>query len=145
MAEVNGCNIPEDLYYVVQEHVWARPDGDVVTVGMTDVAQSLAKGIIAVTAKAVGKRIVKGKSVATVESGKWVGPVPSPVNGELIEVNAAVVKSPGTINADPYGDGWIAKLRADDWAADSADLATGAEGVEVYRSFLEAEGIACGG
>ncbi len=145
MTEVRGCNIPEELYYLVKEHVWARIDGDVVTIGMTDVAQNLAKTIIAVTPKAVGKRVGKGKSVATVESGKWVGPVPSPVNGEMLEVNQALVANPSTINADPYGEGWVARLRADDWGTDSADLVTGSEGVEAYRAFLEAEGISCGG
>lgn len=145
MAEVSGCDIPEELHYLVAEHVWARLEGDLVTVGMTYVAQHLAKTIIAVTPKAVGKRIVKGKSVATVESGKWVGPVPSPVNGEMVEVNAAVVARPSTINDEPYGAGWIAKLRADDWASDSSDLATGPEGVEAYRRFLEAQGISCEG
>jgi len=138
-----GCNIPDELFYLVEKHVWARYDGDVVTVGLSDVAQHLAKTMVAVTPKSAGKRVDKGKSLATVESSKWVGPVPSPVSGEVVEVNDAVTKSPTTINRDPYGEGWIARVRPDDWEADSADLATGAEGVEVYRRFLEQEGIAC--
>lgn len=143
MATVNNCDIPDDLYYVVERHVWARRDDDVVTVGISDVAQHLAKTIIAVTPKGVGKPVAKGRSLATVESGKWVGPVPSPVSGEIVEVNQAVVGTPSTINEDPYGAGWIVKLKPADWDADSGDLATGPEGVEAYRSFLEAEGIAC--
>lgn len=143
MPVVNGCDLREDLYYVVSDHVWARPEGDTVTVGLTDVAQHLAKTIIAVTPKAVGKRIAKGKSIATVESGKWVGPVPSPVNGELVEVNEALSRDPSAINRDPYGEGWVARLRPDDWAADSADLVTGPEGIEAYRAFLDAQGISC--
>lgn len=145
MAEIRGCRIPEDLYYLVEEHVWAKPEGELVTVGMTDVAQHLAKTIIAVTPKAVGRRVARGRSLATVESGKWVGPVPSPVNGEIVEVNELLAREPAAINRDPYGDGWVARLRADDWAADSAGLATGPEGVDAYRRFLEAEGISCGG
>lgn len=144
MATVNNCDIPDDLYYVVERHVWARRDDDVVTVGMSDVAQNLAKTIISVTPKAAGKTVAKGRSLATVESGKWVGPVPSPVGGEIVEVNAAVVATPSTINEDPYGAGWIVKLQPADWDADSGDLATGPEGVEAYRRFLEAEGIDCG-
>lgn len=143
MTVVRNCNIPEELHYLVEKHVWARVEGDVVTVGMTDVAQHLARTFISVTAKAPGKRVKKAKSVATVESSKWVGPVPSPVNGEVTEVNDAVVAEPGLINRDPYGDGWIARLRADDWTIDAADLVTGPEGVEAYRRFLEAEGIDC--
>jgi glycine cleavage system H protein len=145
MPLVNNCNLPDDLYYVVARHVWARRDGDLVTVGMTDVAQHLAKTIIAVTLKAAGKPVKKGRNVATVESGKWVGPVPAPVGGEIAEVNEALAATPGLINSDPYGAGWVARIRPADWDADSADLVSGPEGVEEYRRFLDAEGLDCGG
>lgn len=145
MAIVNNCNLPDDLYYIVERHVWgSRGDDGLVTVGMTDVAQSLAKTIISVTPKGAGKTVAKGRSLATVESGKWVGPVPSPVSGEIVEVNDDVVRTPSRINEDPYGAGWIARLRPDDWDGESGDLVTGPEGIEAYRSFLEAEGIECG-
>lgn len=143
MSVVRNCNLPEELYYIVEKHVWARPEDGVVTVGMTDVAQNLAKTIISVTPKAAGRTVAKGKSLATVESSKWVGPVPSPVSGEILEVNAAVVQAPSILNADPYGEGWIAKVAPVDWSADSVDLVTGSEGLEAYQSFLEAEGIEC--
>jgi glycine cleavage system H protein len=144
VASVFNCNIPEDLYYLVAKHVWARPEGDLIVVGLSDVAQNMAGHIISVSPKDAGKRVKKAKSVATVESGKWVGPVPSPVNGEIVEVNTEVRSSASTLNEDPYGRGWIVKIRSDDWAADSSDLVTGPEGVEAYRQFLEAEGISCG-
>jgi glycine cleavage system H protein len=145
VAKVNNCNIPEDLLYVIDKHVWARRDGDLVTVGMTDVAQHLAKSIIAVTPKKPGREVPRGRNIATVESGKWVGPVPAPVSGEIAEVNAALEATPGLINTDPYGAGWVARLRPSAWDAEADDLATGPAGVEAYRQFLEAEGIACGG
>ncbi len=145
MAVVSNCNLPEDLYYVVDKHVWARRDGDLVTVGMTDVAQNLAKTVIAVTPKAPGKTVARGRNVATVESGKWVGPVPAPVSGEIVAVNAALTATPSLINSDPYGEGWVARLRPADWDTDAATLASGPEGIEAYRQFLESEGIACGG
>lgn len=141
---VRGCHIPEDLFYLVERHVWARRDGEAVIVGLSDVAQHLAKTMVAVTPKGAGRRVAKGKSLATVESSKWVGPVPSPVSGEIMAVNDAVVGSPSVLNQDPYGDGWIARVRPDDWDADAGDLVTGPEGVEAYRQFLEQEGIACG-
>lgn len=143
MSTVRNCNLPDDLYYLVEKHVWARPDGDAVVVGLSDVAQNMARTIISVSPKAAGKPVKKGRSLATVESGKWVGPVPSPVNGEIIEVNEALVGEPSTINRDPYGLGWVAKVRCSDWAADSADLATGPEGLERYAAFLDSEGITC--
>ena len=144
MATVSNCDLPEDLYYVVEKHVWARHEDGVVTVGLTDVAQNLAKGIISVSPKKVGLKVEAGKSVATVESSKWVGPVPCPVNGEIIEINEAAVADPGVVNREPYGAGWIARVRPDDWAADSAGLATGEAGIAAYAAFLEKEGITCG-
>ncbi|MHB1838048.1 MAG: glycine cleavage system protein GcvH [Solirubrobacteraceae bacterium] len=145
MSTVVGCNIPEELYYLVQKHVWARREDDLVVVGLTDVAQHMAKGIISVTTKRVGRTLEKGKSVGTVESSKWVGPVPAPVGGEIVAVNETLATDPATVNRDPYADGWIAKLRPADWDADSADLVTGPEGVAAYQAFLEREGISCEG
>ena len=144
MTTVNNCNLPEDLYYVVGKHVWARREGELVTVGMTDVAQSLAHTIVAVTPKAPGRSVEKGRNIATVESGKWVGPVTAPVGGEIVEVNEALAGSPSLVNTDPYGEGWVVRLRPSDWEADLSDLVTGPEGVEAYRRFLDAEGISCG-
>lgn len=144
MTTVRGCNIPEDLHYLVEKHVWARREGDMVTVGLSDVAQNLAKTFVSVTLKSAGKTVAKGKSLATAESSKWVGPVPSPVGGEIIEVNQAVAQRPSLLNADPYGEGWVARLRPADWDNDASELVTGPEGVEVYQRFLESEGIECG-
>jgi glycine cleavage system H protein len=143
MGTVNDCHLPEDLYYLVEKHVWARPEDGAVVVGLTDVAQNLAKSIISVTLKKPGRTLARGKSLGTVESGKWVGPVPAPVAGEIAAVNEALEADPGLLNRDPYGEGWIARLAPDDWARDSAELLTGPEGLEAYRAFLDAEGISC--
>ncbi|NNN16462.1 MAG: glycine cleavage system protein GcvH [Acidimicrobiaceae bacterium] len=145
MASVNGCNLPDELYYVVDKHVWARPEGSEIVVGLTDVAQSMAKSIISVTAKGAGKAVKRGKSLATVESGKWVGPVPSPVEGEIVAVNESLFANPGLLNSDPYGDGWIARVNPSDWEQDVVELVTGVQGVEAYRAFLDAAGISCEG
>ena len=145
MATVSNCDLPEDLYYLVEKHVWARYEDGLVTVGLTDVAQNLAKGIISVSPKKVGRHLEAGKNVATVERSKWVGPVPCPVNGEIVEINETAVADPGILNREPYGGGWIAKVRPDDWAAESAGLATGDAGVAAYAAFLEKEGITCSG
>lgn len=144
MTTVNNCNIPNELYYLVEKHVWGRLEGDVVTVGLTDVAQNLAKGMLSVLPKTVGRKVARGKSVATVESAKWVGPVPALVSGEIVEINQAVLADPKIINTDPYGEGWIAKLRPSDWDTEAAELHTGDEGIKAYRAFLDSEGIICG-
>lgn len=142
MATVRGCNIPEDRFYWVEKHAWARLEADGnVTIGITDVAQNLAKGIVNVTPKEVGRTVQKGKSAGTLESGKWVGPVTSPVTGEIVEVNEAVKAKPSIINSDPYGEGWFVKLKPTDWAGESASLVTGEAAVAAYQKFMEEQGI----
>ncbi len=144
MAEINGCNIPEELFYWPEKHVWARPEDDgAVTVGVTDVAQFLAKKIISALPKPAGRPAKKGRSLGTIESGKWVGPVTSPVSGEITETNPAMAGDPSIINRDPYGDGWYVRVRPSDWEAESAELVTGPDGVTAYQAFLDAEGISC--
>lgn len=144
MATANNCNVPEELYYWIEQHVWIRPEDDgSVTLGMTDAAQHLAGGIVTATPKAVGKKVKKGRSTGTVESGKWVGPIRSPVTGVIQVSNEAVVADPKILNRDPYGEGWFVRVQPDDWAADQVDLLTGAEAVEKYDAFLKQEGIDC--
>ncbi|GBE24069.1 glycine cleavage system H protein [bacterium BMS3Bbin02] len=144
MSEVRGCNLPEDLYYWPEKHVWVAPqeDGSVV-VGVTDVAQSLAHAIISALPKKVGRPAKKARSLGTIESGKWVGPVTAPVSGEILETNPLLVTNPGIINTDPYGEGWYMKIMPADWDADRADLVTGPNGIAAYQAFLETEGIEC--
>ncbi len=144
MATANGCNIPDDLYYLVDKHVWVRVEADgAITIGITDVAQHLAGKVIAVSLKKTGKVLGKGQSAGTVESGKWVGPVQVPVGGELVEVNETLKTNPGLINQDPYGAGWIVKLKPVDWEAERQDLVTGVEGIAAYQRSLDEKGIAC--
>ncbi|MEW5938474.1 MAG: glycine cleavage system protein GcvH [Chloroflexota bacterium] len=142
MTTVRGCNIPEDRYYWVEKHAWARLEADGnVTIGITDVAQNLAKGIVNVTPKEVGRTVQKGKSAGTLESGKWVGPVTSPVTGEIVAVNEAVKAKPSTINSDPYGEGWFVKLKPTDWLGESASLVTGEAAVAAYQKFMEEQNL----
>ena len=142
MATVRGCNIPEDRYYWVEKHAWARLEVDgTVTIGITDVAQHMAKGIINATPKDVGRTVQKGKSVGTLESGKWVGPVTSPVTGEIVVVNEAVKARPALINDDPYGEGWFVRVKPADWAGESASLVTNEAAVAAYQKFMEEQNI----
>ena len=142
MATVRGCNIPEDRYYWVEKHAWAMLEADgTVKIGITDVAQNLAKGIVNVTPKDVGRAVKKGKSAGTLESGKWVGPVTSPVTGEIVEVNEAVKVKPALINEDPYGEGWFVKLKPENWDDESAELQRGEAAVTAYQKFMEEQNL----
>jgi glycine cleavage system H protein len=144
MSEVNGCQLPDDLWYWPEKHVWARPEDDgTVVMGMTDVAQNLAGKIVVVNLKAPGKVLAQGKSAGTLESGKWVGSIPTPVAGEVVAVNDAVKRAPHIVNDDPYGDGWLIRVRPVDWEAEQSLLVHGPEGIEAYRARLDAEGIHC--
>jgi glycine cleavage system H protein len=145
MATVRGCSIPEDRFYWVEKHVWARPESDdTVTIGITDVAQNMAKGIVNATPKDAGRTVQKGKSAGTLESGKWVGPVTSPVTGEIVQVNELMKAKPSLINSDPYGDGWFVRVKPTDWAGESASLVTGEAAVAAYEKFMEEQNISFG-
>jgi glycine cleavage system H protein len=143
MASVKNCNLPDDLLYNVENNVWARrePDGT-VTVGMTAYACALAGDIVAYTPKKVGRAIDLNKSLATVESGKWVGPVKAPVTGEVTAINDALAGNPKGINADPYGNGWLVKLKPSAWDAESKSLVTGAAVAKAFEDKMTADGFA---
>lgn len=145
MTEVSGCNIPEDLYYLAGDKlVWARFEEDgTVTVGVPDPGQAVAGKVVAVTPKKVGRKVARGKSVGTLESGKWVGPVPAPVSGEIIAVNEAVKKSPTLVNEDPYGEAWVVKLQPSNLEEDKAELVTGQKAIETFQRLMEEKNISC--
>ncbi|MEJ5210809.1 MAG: glycine cleavage system protein GcvH [Burkholderiales bacterium] len=143
MSTVRGCPFPDDLYYDVESNVWCRrePDGS-VTVGMTAYATALAGPIVAFTPKAVGRRVEQERSVATVESGKWVGPVKAPVSGEIIAVNEALDAQPGLVNEDPYGAGWMVRMQPSEWDEEVGTLLTGEAALNAFEVKMEAEGFA---
>ncbi len=142
MANVRGCNLPDDLYYHVDGNVWARIGADgVVTLGMTSYACALAGQLVAAMPKKLGKQIEQNKTVCTVESGKWVGPVKAPVGGELIEINEAVTAKPALVNEDPYGAGWMAKIKPTHWAEESKSLISGAEIGSAFEAKMNADGF----
>ncbi len=140
--EVRGCVVPLDLYYAVVDHTWVRKNDDgTVTVGMTDVAQNLAGPLLHAKPKRVGSVRRRGKPVATVESSKWVGPVKSPVSGEIVEVNAGLATDAQIVNRSPYKAGWIVRMKTTQLDAEIQDLVTGDDAVEAYRQRIEAEDL----
>jgi glycine cleavage system H protein len=143
MASVKNCNLPDDLHYNVENNVWVRkePDGT-VTVGMTAYACALAGEVVAYTPKKVGRTVDLNKSCATVESGKWVGPVKTPIAGGVTAVNDAVSAKPGTINKDPYGEGWLVKLKPSNLDAEIGALVTGAAIAPAFEAKMNADGFA---
>ena len=102
--------VRDDLYYT-KEHEWAKVEGDTAIVGITDYAQSELGDILYVELPDVGKTVSAGDVLATVEAVKAVSDVYAPLSGEVIEVNEALSTTPEVINKDPYGEGWMVKIK----------------------------------
>jgi glycine cleavage system H protein len=143
MPTVKGCNLPDDLLYDVENQIWFKELGDgTVRLGMTTVATAMAGKLVAFTPKGVGKDVKAGKSCATVESGKWVGPAKTAAGGAVVAVNEAVVATPSLVNDDPYGNGWLIVLKPDEWDSAKAALVPGAQVAGPYEAKMNADGFA---
>ena len=128
--QIEGYNMPDDLYYE-ENHFWVKPEGDILIMGMDDFAQTMAGEIVYIQLPEEGKRLKKGKKFAKIESGKWLGKVYAPVNGELVAVNEELEDNPGLINDDCYGKGWMFKIKPDDMS-ELEQLIHGSEAVEKW-------------
>lgn len=113
-------NLPKDLKYT-SDHEWVKQDGDLLIVGITDFAQSELGDIVFVEVETEGETLEKEDVFGTIEAVKTVSDMLMPVGGEVVEVNAALEDTPEIINKDPYGEGWIIKLKASD-ASELDDL-----------------------
>jgi len=112
-VEHKGYKLAEDVRYH-KEHMWARREGELVVVGVTDFAQRLAGDIVYVDMPMEGDIVTKDKPFGTIETGKWVGKLYAPVNGTVAAYNEAVEDDALVINEDPYGRGWVIKVRPSD-------------------------------
>jgi glycine cleavage system H protein len=118
---IQGYEIPEDLYYE-KNHFWARVEGDLVVVGATDYTQKAAGEFVYVELPYEGDNVEQGKPFATIESGKWTGRIYAPVSGEVVEVNEDLEDDYTIINQDPYGEGWIIKIKPSNLEAELKNL-----------------------
>jgi len=100
----------ENLYYTKSEE-WLRIDGDIGTMGITDYAQNQLGDIVYLEKIEKGKKIKQDETLTTIESVKAVSDVKTPITGEVTEVNIKVIEDASIINQDPYGEGWIAKIK----------------------------------
>ena len=140
MANVRGCNLPDDLLYDVENHIWYREVGDgTVKLGMTTVATAMAGQLVAFTPKKAGRSVEAGKSCATVESGKWVGPAKAAFEASVVAVNEELAARPALANEDPYGAGWLVILKPADWAGAKATLTPGTQVAPKYEAKMAAD------
>jgi glycine cleavage system H protein len=111
--KIGPYEFPDDLYYD-KEHSWARVDGNVATVGMTDLGQTLANEIVYVEAPRVGRTVEQGAPFMSLESGKWVGRVKAILSGEIVEANEELEWESTLVNESPYEEGWFVKVKLAD-------------------------------
>jgi glycine cleavage system H protein len=133
-----NCHLPSELYYEVQTHVWVRPEPDgLYTLGISDVGQTLAGEFLFCAPKPLGTLVGAGKALGTIESSKSIWPLRCPIAGAIAEIHALVTETPDTINRDPYGEGWIVRVKAADGAAGlNAGLRRLVTGSEVNSRYL---------
>ena len=142
MPTVRGCHLPDDLLYDVANHIWFTETGDGnLRLGMTSVATAMAGNLVAFTPKKVGRSVKAGRSCATLESGKWVGPAKSAAGGEVVEVNEALIEEPSLANQDPYA-AWMVVLRPDDWDGVKPTLTPGTDVAAPYEAKMDEDGFA---
>ena len=113
MSETPEIYIPEDRAYT-EQHEWLLVDGDLGTIGITDYAQSELGDIVFVELPQVGTQMEQGEVFGTVEAVKTVADLYAPVSGEVVEINPALEESPEQVNTEPYGNGWMIKVRLRD-------------------------------
>ena len=106
-------NIPSNLHYT-KDHEWVKIDGDIATVGVTDFAQGELGDIVYVEIETEGESLEAGDVFGTVEAVKTVSDLFMPVSGEVLEINGELESNPELVNSDPYGDGWMIKIRISD-------------------------------
>lgn len=137
MVKIEGNDFPEDIYYH-REHMWVKIEDDKARVGYNDWAQEAAGKLVNLNTRKAGRKVKAGKTLGTVESGKWVGPLRAPVTGEIVELNQEVLKTPSIINDDPYGKGWIAVIDVENLDAEIGELIKGSD-KEALESWLKEE------
>ena len=140
----HGCEFRPELYYDAEYQIWVRPEADgAVSVGMTDISQTIAGKVLHVRVRKPGSVRPKGKPVATVETGKWAGPVPNPFDCVIEAGNDKVLDDPSLLNRDPYL-WWIARVRPTGPLPEAlAGLLTGDAAAAGFEARCRREAIHC--
>ena len=127
------ANVPEDLHYS-KDHEWVRVEGDLAVIGITDYAQNSLGDVVYVELPKAGDKFAANESFGSVESVKAVSEVFTPIAGSVVTINESLADEPEKVNSDPYGEGWMIRLRMEN-ASEVDSLLTAAE----YEDFTKAE------
>ena len=123
---------PDNVVYT-KEHEWVRQEGDLLVIGISDHAQSELGDIVFVELPAIGAALTRAESFGVVESVKTASDLYCPVSGAVVAINEALEEAPEKVNQDPYGEGWMLKIKPSSWEADQTDLLSSAD----YRTLVE--------
>ncbi len=140
-----GCAIPEEYLFDVELNTWIRLEEDgSALLGMTDMAQTMCGKIVSISFKPVGRSFARGKTLAVIESAKWVGPFRTPLSGQVAATNEAAFAADGLIaNRDPYGAGWLVRIEPEQLEAEREHLLDGVAAFPLFQEIIERDEITC--
>jgi glycine cleavage system H protein len=124
MVKLEGHDFPDDMYFH-KDHMWVKVEGDKARVGYNSWAADAAGKLVSIKTRPAGKKVKAGKTLGSVESGKWVGSLKVPLTGLIDEINPAIVGNPAIINDAPYGDGWVAIISPENLDVELGELMKG--------------------
>ena len=124
-AERQQYHFPSELYYESQAYLWVRVEGEIATIGLTALALETFGDIVYISPIEAGKSVKRGQAIGSIEAAKMVDNLVAPISGEIIAFNEEVQHNPGLINADPYGGGWLVRVKPSAWDRDEASLIHG--------------------
>ena len=124
-TERQQYHFPPELYYESQTRLWVRVEGEIATIGLTALALETFGDIAYISTIQAGKPVERGQAIGSIEAAKMVDDLVAPISGEIMAFNEEVLRNPGLINADPYGGGWLVRVRPSAWERESAALIHG--------------------
>ncbi|MFB0560561.1 MAG: glycine cleavage system protein GcvH [Candidatus Lokiarchaeia archaeon] len=139
MVKVEDVNIPDDLLYI-EEHQWAKIEGENIRVGITDYAQKSLRDIVYVELPDSGTEVDNMSEFGSIESVKAVSELYAPVSGEIVEVNSELEDAPELVNEDPYGKGWMVLIKASKLDEEKGNLLTAEDYAKIVEDALKESG-----
>ncbi len=140
---IQECEFPEDLLYDSEGFVWVREESGIAVVGITSILAAVAGRLTSVRAKAAGVIYGRGEGIGFLESGRYFGVIRAPVRGTLLAVNEEALRRPKLLSDSPYGDGWFAQLRPENWREDRTALRSASAAHDLLRSQIAALRVRC--
>lgn len=126
-AKRQQYHVPPDLYYDGQTRLWVRIKGEIATFGLSELALETFGDVAYISSARAGETVTRGQVIGSVEAAKMVDNLVAPVSGEILACNEEVQRNPGLINDDPYGNGWLVKVKPSAWEREAAALIHGPE------------------